>query len=599
MSEVRLVVREAEVDWSGTIHGSSADRAIAALSADPVTLEELELATERFAKRAANRSFLGNLSRGFCTEPYDAGLVVIDLVARMVVVESTYSAPGRVGTVEYHDGRSCTRTALRYHLADDWLFSRDANNWEHVAAKRRRERAAKPSRDARDVFYGQPLLVFLRAGASQRLRGAMKLQRRCERAGPSSRERFAEKAGISSEDVDASALSDEEITPRTWPGQEEYASPFYDTIMQIHANWLLTPREDLGGCCPREVALERHGHLTWDLQDRCEAWSLTDECPRGLSESSDAFRFGGFGVHELVKHYDLVRELLWSCWDRLTELARSPIDGGLADFSTVGDFLMTEIPRLEGVRDAWLDEPDPECHGRTPRSIIARERARLPESMSGHDAMIDPDCPCCQMMGELSGPTFWHLDGSAMDDEFAFDTTHRTREEWEEERKEWAEVDRRIDAEQSERERLGVADRTPRDDGPSAIWSRSYSVDNTADVPLGIRVFGVGCHLAELIVGLRAGADRKTTSPDAQRHIDRLNRDFGNLRELLQSTDPSLAEVLIEPVVLRFTESLDNVATARTELALQCESISDELHDLTSPPSQRPAWDSADPEIPF
>ena len=126
------------------------------------------------------------------------------------------------------------------------------------------------------------------------------------------------------------ALSDEEITPSTWPGQEHYASPFYDTIKQIHADWLLTPREDLGGACPREVALERHGHLTWDLQDRCEAWSLTDECPRGLAESSDAFRFGGFGTHELVKYYDLVRELLWSCWDRLTELAQSPKGGAVA-----------------------------------------------------------------------------------------------------------------------------------------------------------------------------------------------------------------------------------------------------------------------------
>jgi hypothetical protein len=25
------------------------------------------------------------------------------------------------------------------------------------------------------------------------------------------------------------------------------------------------------------------------------------------------------------------------------------------------------------------------------------------------------------MMSEMSGPTFWHLDGSGMDDDFAFD----------------------------------------------------------------------------------------------------------------------------------------------------------------------------------
>ena len=94
MSEVRLVVREAECDWSGTIHGSCADRAVAALSADPVTLQELEVAVARFAKPVADRRFFANLSRGLRDEPYDAGLVVIDLVARLVVADSTYSSPG-------------------------------------------------------------------------------------------------------------------------------------------------------------------------------------------------------------------------------------------------------------------------------------------------------------------------------------------------------------------------------------------------------------------------------------------------------------------------------------------------------------------------
>ena len=94
-------------------------------------------------------------------------------------------------------------------------------------------------------------------------------------------------------------------------------------------------------------------------------------------------------------------------------------------------FVAAEIARLEGVRDEWLNTPDSECYGRTPREIIDRERARIPETSSGHDAMVDPDCPCCQMMSEMSGPFFWHLDGCNMDDEFAFDISCRTREEWE------------------------------------------------------------------------------------------------------------------------------------------------------------------------
>ena len=44
MREVRLVVREETGDWAGTMHGSDVDRAVAALSADPVALAELELA---------------------------------------------------------------------------------------------------------------------------------------------------------------------------------------------------------------------------------------------------------------------------------------------------------------------------------------------------------------------------------------------------------------------------------------------------------------------------------------------------------------------------------------------------------------------------
>ena len=315
MSEVRLVVREAGRDWSGTIHGSCADRAVAALAADPVTMEELEAATERFAKPTPNCPFFGNLTHGHCAEPYDAGLVVIDLVARLVVVDSTYSCPGREGFVEYHDGRSCTRTALRYHLADDWLFSRDGDHWEHLAEERRRELTKKASRDARDVFYGRPLIEFIGrntfAAFARRdeIAAAVRAQW-AERA----RNRLAKEANLAPDQVDAGLLTDAEITPKTWPGQEEYADPFYDTLKQIHADWLLTPRDDLGGACPREVALDGHKHLSWDLQDRCEAWSRLDECPRGLAESSHAFRYGGFGMHELVMYYDLVRELLWSCW---------------------------------------------------------------------------------------------------------------------------------------------------------------------------------------------------------------------------------------------------------------------------------------------
>jgi hypothetical protein len=266
----------------------------------------------------------------------------------------------------------------------------------------------------------------------------------------------------------------------------------------------------------------------------------------------------------------------------------------------VGDFLTTEVPRLERFRDEWLDTPLLEHHGRTPRSIIDRERSRLPEGVSGREAMIDDDCPCCQMMAEMSGPFFWHLDGSGMDHEFAFDIYHRTREEWEAEQREWEESSRKFNVEWAERERLGVTNSMPAEDGSNALWSRSFVAEDDAQVPLGIRVFGVGCRLAELIVGLRAGADKANVPAAAQSHIDQLNRDFGNLRDVLQSTESSIAESLFEPVLGHFTETLETVATVRPDLAAQCESLSGTLQKPLHPQSPDQPWEDGNyDDVPF
>ncbi len=548
MSEVRLVVREAGHDWSGTVHGSSADRAIAALSADPVTLAELETAFARFEKRSPNRRFFSNLRSGLNEEPYDAGLVIIDLVARLVLVDSTYSSPGPIGEIDYHDGKCSTDTWLRYHLADDWLFTSDRCQWSVLAATRRRERAARSTLDARAVFYGRPLSEFV------------------------ARETFA-----------------------AYTRRKTTAFVVDDTIKGIHANWLLTPRDDLDGACPRELVLERHNHLEWDLQDQSERWSLLRECPPGLNESSFAFRYGGFGTHEVVLYYELVRELLWSCWDRLVELEKvQPIADGPQSL-TVGDFLANEVPRLECERDEWLDSPDPEFHGRRPRSIIARERARIPEGVCGHEAIVDPDCPCCQMMADMPGPVFWHLDGCNMDDDFAFDYRHRTREEWETTEREREEFHRRFAAEQEERKRLGLVvsgfGREERD----SVWSSSFSLGDADDVPLGVRLFGIGGHLAELIVNLKS----KSSAVEAQRFIDQLNRDFGNLRELLQNSESSLAEALIEPTLTHFAESLADVVSIRPDLSAKCESFTNSLAQFLNPRLPESGEGSSDLGYPF
>jgi hypothetical protein len=76
MSEVRLVIRDAACDLSGTIHGSDADRLVAALTAEPETIEELDGAVRRLIKTDRANYFAG-FHRGIDDEPYDAGVVAL------------------------------------------------------------------------------------------------------------------------------------------------------------------------------------------------------------------------------------------------------------------------------------------------------------------------------------------------------------------------------------------------------------------------------------------------------------------------------------------------------------------------------------------
>ena len=103
-----------------------------------------------------------------------------------------------------------------------------------------------------------------------------------------------------------------------------------------------------------------------------------------------------------------------------------------------------------------------------------------------------------------------------MDEDFAFDIGCRTRDEWEERQREWEEISRQMDAESKERKRLGLPESTAGGDEDSSLGTDSYRVDDTADVPLGVRLFGLGCRLAELITSCETG---QTARP----HLPRLN----------------------------------------------------------------------------
>jgi hypothetical protein len=533
MSEVRLTVRDARRDLHATRHGSFADAVLAALSAEPETLEELDTALERFCC-ASEWGFFRGFTPGVRDEPHDAGLVIVDMAARLVVWDSTYGAPQAAGAVPYHDGHGATELWLRYRLSDDWQVTSGVSDWRSLAERRRRERAANPPLDARAVLYGRPVLEFIAAECWAAFSGPR---------------HAAESDGDS------------------------------DVVRGIHARWLLTAREDLRGQAPRDVLLARHDLVTWDLQYRAEQWSEQGACPRGLDPESHGFRYAGFGTHELVTYYDLLRHLLGSCRERLRERPAPARD----------EFLPAEVLRLERLRDGWLDTPDPENHGLPPREIIDHERARLPEAMSGHEAVIDHDCPLCEMMADLPGPVFWHLDGCNMDDDFAF-SFHRTRAEWEEEQRRHEEFDRWFEEKEAERKRLGLDD-PPMSSG--SVWQRSFAAPEAAGGPPSLRLFTVGSMLAELIVDLKQPVEDRSL-------IDGLRQAFGNLRAVVSSGDGTHGAALLEPVLDRLWEAVEAVAATRDDLRPKCADLQQQLRRFLEPSDPGPHFQPPDDEdVPF
>lgn len=391
-SEVMVTLIDAEQARHEVLPTSLADVVLAALAAEPETLEELEAAVERYDRPILREGFLRHFRRGVNEEPCDAGVIIIDLPARLIATETASSIyqPETAGYVLYcpdppPDWAAVADeeiTWVRYQLSADWSLRRKLVAWRAVADRRIAERAIWQGVDPRAVLFGPELALFI--------------ARECL---------AAKSAGISA-------------------GIEE-------TPARIHARWLMTPREDLGGRTPREALLARCDFIDLDLQWRAHQWSATGECPDGVERNSGAYHSAGFGTHSNVIYFDMIRYLLDECWTRMKQEVRV--------------ILKEETARLERLQAEWLEDG---CeYSFSPNWILEQERRRLPVAMSPSEAIIDPDCPVCRAAAEdpFGGPTFWHLDGHHMllEDDFVFSFC-RTRGEWEAEQRKWEEFDRRI-----------------------------------------------------------------------------------------------------------------------------------------------------------
>lgn len=369
MSEIRINILDKDRGVCGEVHGSTGDAIMAALSAEPETIDELSFAFLRYREPGDEYSPFNHFLTHTNFEPYDAGIVVIDLAGRTIGYESTYSYPEREGAIRLRIDNSDEDLSVRFRLPEDWMFVKSIPLFEGTSRRRREERLAHPPADYRAVLYGKPMIEFIIGEI---------------------------RANLDSTDK--------------------------DLFTEIHAKWLMTPRGDLRGKTPREIMFEKRKFVDFDLFSRETQWSFTGICPPPVLEKFAAYKFAGFGSHEIVTYYDLFRHLLEKGWDRRKD----------------GFDLRSE--HLEVLMAEWMKTPEDFC--RTPEDIIDCERKRIPLVMKAGEDIVDEDCPACVGLSEiLDTPGFWHIDGCNMDDRFEFSFCE-TREEWEAEQREYEEYSR-------------------------------------------------------------------------------------------------------------------------------------------------------------
>jgi hypothetical protein len=541
MSEMRLVVRDWEKDLWADRDGGFAIGVFAALSADPETIEELDAALERFNARKG--CFFEGFSEGLDDQPGEQGLAVFDLAARLVVWNSPYDMPELDGTITYHNGKRETLMGVDYTLSDEWMLASTAAGWRELAEQRREARRLDPPLDARAVLYGEPLLRFIAEETFESFRTLP--------------------------------------VPAEREGMDPAFDHEYDLIRDIHVRWMMTPRGDLRGRTPRELIQSGRSHVDADLETRRLQWARMRRCPPGLHPTATAYRLGGFGTHEIVVYYDMVRELLWQCRHHVADYLREH-----GERASRTGFVSREVELLEGVREVWLDSP----HGGSPpsaRSLILHERARLPEVSSEQDWTKDHNCPFCRAQREIAEPTFLHLDSSHLDDEFAFAFWHDSFEEWEAEKLAHEALGKRFQAVREARQRLGVEYPGGGWADPAVAWERSFrTARKPREVLLAIRLFAIGVWLGELFSDLVEPDSEESAAasePQGGEQIALLIAAFRRLSGALnsgtgQDQDEPLASALVD-----LQKALETVAMERPRLAPRCADLGERVRRFLEP----------------
>ena len=297
----------------------------------------------------------------------------------------------------------------------------------------------------------------------------------------------------------------------SWIGRDRGGDPCgdYELTVLIHRDWLMTPNRLLGGGIPRDLL---HVAKDWvaDLADGQRFRVYKNESPIPVSPELSTYECAPMGRHEVILYFDACREAIGAGWRWLIEdpdrIEEHDVECQLA--SAMDDFLAR-----------WLREPFDD--GLSPAEVIRCDRLRVP-LVSGSDHTGDCDCPICEMLASgMLGPGFTRFDGHQLelDDEFAFSLC-ATREAWEEQQEEWAEMTAEIDAKLS---REAEQQTRPGDDDFAPVWR------NTLVSAEGIPGDNSGhMQLAFLVADLVGSLQNHEAS---QADVDALNAAFRHYRQ--------------------------------------------------------------------
>ena len=499
MSEVRLVVQDENGAKWGDFHGSTVSRVVAALSAEPETIEELAVALQRFENNGT-RLLSRGLNHGFRDDPWDAGIVMIDLPGLLLVNQSSYDEFQHSSSVSYHNGSSATRLQINYHLPLDWSIHPSIEQWPTHLESRSLRRTAL-DRKPREFIYGDAMLDFFveRCFRSEALRKHVELKD---------------------------------------PGNT------YEICKQFHIEWLMTNQPALGDTSPRSYMLASLETIDADIWSRQEQWSLTGECPLPLAVNSFAHKHANLGSQEYFIYQYMIEFILECCVVRLPSFLKRPAPSW--------DFV-AERKKIRKQVDDWMLQPLDDFRGRTPRQLIDLERRRIPMTLTRQETIIDCDCPLCNLMADMPGPSFWSLDGSGLPFEYAF-STFTSESEWESFGFDGSFESFPMSADVQIRLGSGIPG------GGSALTATKVAPNSAL-----MSLVSVGFSLSDLL--------SKIEDVDPSRHlIQTLNRHFDNVRAVVLEYGDNLS--LVKPSIDQFEECLQDVKDAHPNLSVDCEEVS-------------------------